>query len=102
MLCTPRTIKSCMGARGDSFNFASRVMDLGTGLAEGDSATKTSCSLLLEVDLDDLAEHDHGGTLQNGNATQTLALLEAFDDERLLGLEDDLGHLVGLQADGIV
>merc|ERR1719424_283021 len=44
-----------------------------------------------------LAKHDGGVAVEESDARETLAVLEGVDDERLLGLEDDLGHLVGLE-----
>jgi len=49
-----------------------------------------------------LAQHDDGSTLHDGNTAETFAVLEGVDDERLLRLEDDLGHFVGLQGDGVL
>mmetsp|Transcript_29659 Transcript_29659/g.64907 ORF Transcript_29659/g.64907 Transcript_29659/m.64907 type:complete len:572 (-) Transcript_29659:33-1748(-) len=44
-----------------------------------------------------LAKHDGGVTVEEGDARETLAVLERVDHERLLRPEDDLGHLVGLE-----
>jgi len=58
--------------------------------------------LNLEGDGSGLAKHDNGGTLHDGNAAETFALLEALNDERLARLEDDLSHLIGLQVRGVL
>jgi hypothetical protein len=54
-----------------------------------------SCGALL--DGSDLSEHHDGVALHNGDAAETLAVLERVDDERLLRLEHDLRDLVGLE-----
>merc|ERR1719223_9194 len=50
----------------------------------------------------DLAKHDNAVAVEEGNAGEALAILEAVDDEGLLGLEGDLGHLVGLEGMGLI
>ena len=49
-----------------------------------------------------LSEHDCGVAVEEGNAGQTLAALEALDDHGLARLEDDLRHLVCLEHGGLV
>merc|ERR1719223_2517920 len=49
----------------------------------------------------DIAKHDNAVAVEEGNAGEALAILEA-DDEGLLGLEGDLGHLVGLEGMGLI
>merc|ERR1719263_10253 len=53
--------------------------------------------VLLVLELGDLAKHDGGVAVEEGNARQALAVLEGVDHERLLRHEDDLGHLVRLE-----
>jgi hypothetical protein len=50
----------------------------------------------------DLAKHDSGVAVQEGNAGQTLAGLEVVHHQRLAGLKDNLSHLVSLQAVGLL
>merc|ERR1719502_1466678 len=58
----------------------------------------TNCSLV--GNLDDLAKHDGGVAVQEGNARQALAVLERVDHERVLRLEGALGDLVRLERVG--
>merc|ERR1719198_1181807 len=44
-----------------------------------------------------LTKHDSGVAVEEGNARESLAILERVDDEGLLRDEDDLGHLVRLE-----
>merc|ERR1719313_3159830 len=53
--------------------------------------------VLLVLELGDLAKHDRGVAVEEGDAREALAVLERVDDERLLRLEDHLGHLVRLE-----
>jgi len=57
---------------------------------------------LLDIDLgfddDDLTKHDNTVTVHECDTGETLAVLEGISDQRLLRLEGDLGHLVGLQG----
>jgi len=67
---------------------------------------KRRCLLLLGnvnlgFDGDDLTQHNNTVAVHKGNTGETLAVLEAVGNQRLLGLEGDLGHLVGLQVVGI-
>jgi hypothetical protein len=59
-----------------------------------------ACSLV--GDSHDLAKHDSGVAVQEGNAGQTLAGLEVVHDQGLAGLKDNLSHLVGLEAVGLL
>merc|ERR1712072_1304106 len=59
-------------------------------------------SALSTLDLGDLAQHDNGVALHDGDAAKTLAGLEAVDDKGLLGGHDNLGNLVALEADGVL
>lgn len=54
--------------------------------------------LLLVGHSHDLAKHDSGVAVQEGNAGQTLAGLEAVHNQGLHGLKHNLSHLVSLQA----
>jgi len=54
-------------------------------------------NILLVLNLHDLTEHNSGVTIKEGNTGETLAVREGIDDERLDGLEDNLGSLVGLE-----
>merc|ERR1719258_151032 len=54
----------------------------------------------LERDLGDLAEHDRGVAIEEGNAGEAVARLEVVDHEGVLGLEDRLCDLVGLERHG--
>mmetsp|Transcript_2663 Transcript_2663/g.8904 ORF Transcript_2663/g.8904 Transcript_2663/m.8904 type:complete len:295 (+) Transcript_2663:210-1094(+) len=56
--------------------------------------------VLLGDDGHDLAKHDGGVAVEEGNAREALAVLEGIDDERLLRAERDLRHLVGLERVG--
>jgi len=47
---------------------------------------------------DDLAKHDNTVTIQESNTGETFAILEGVSDQRLLRLEGDLGHFVGLKS----
>ena len=60
--------------------------------------TRKQRRLSLVRHLDDLAEHDGGVAVEEGDAAEALAVLEAVDDERLRRLEHDLRHLVRLHA----
>mmetsp|Transcript_44767 Transcript_44767/g.111447 ORF Transcript_44767/g.111447 Transcript_44767/m.111447 type:complete len:494 (-) Transcript_44767:32-1513(-) len=60
-------------------------------------ASLLSRHVLLVLEGDDLAKHDGGVAIEEGNAGEALARLEGVDDERLLGDEDNLGHLVRLE-----
>merc|ERR1719439_305389 len=53
--------------------------------------------VLLVLELGDLAKHDGGVAVEEGDAREALAVLERIHDERLLRHEDDLGHLVRLE-----
>ena len=53
---------------------------------------------LLLLARDDLSQHDAGVAILEGNAGETLAVLEAVTHKRLLWLEAALGHLVGLEG----
>merc|ERR1719313_1065127 len=53
--------------------------------------------VLLVLELGDLAKHDRGVAVEEGDAREALAVLERVDDERLLRHEDDLGHLVRIE-----
>ena len=60
--------------------------------------------LLLLLDRDhrhDLTQHDNTVAIHEGDTGETLAVLEGVSDQRLLRLEGDLGHLVGLQVVGL-
>ena len=52
----------------------------------------------MELDLDGLSEHDNSVTLHDGDTTKTLALLEPFDDKRLLRREHNFCNFVGLDV----
>merc|ERR1719253_788243 len=52
----------------------------------------------LGLDGHDLSKHDNTVAVHERDAGQTLAVLEGVRDERLLRLEGDLGHLVGLEG----
>merc|ERR1719258_1011825 len=54
----------------------------------------------LERDLGDLAEHDRGVAVEEGDAGEAVARLEVVNHEGVLGLEDRLGDLVGLERHG--
>merc|ERR1719261_1833932 len=62
--------------------------------------------LLLQVGLlhhrHDLSQHYHTISVHEGHAGETLAILESVTHQRLLRSHDDLGHLVRLQAVGIL
>merc|ERR1719326_1897765 len=62
--------------------------------------TSNTLLVLLELDLGDLAKHDGGVAVEERNAGETFARLELVDDEGVLGLEDGLGDLVGLEGHG--
>merc|ERR1719198_40401 len=53
--------------------------------------------VLLGDDLGHLAKHDGGVAVEESDARQALAVLEAVNNERLLRLEDNLSHLVRLE-----
>merc|ERR1719313_461775 len=53
--------------------------------------------VLLVLELGDLAKHDGGVAVEEGDAREALAVLERIHDERLLRHEDNLGHLVRLE-----
>merc|ERR1719209_969512 len=55
----------------------------------------------LGLDLSDLSKHDHSVSVHEGDSGQTFAVLVGIGDEGLLGLKDNLGHLVGFQAVGV-
>jgi len=57
---------------------------------------------LLHVGGNHLAKHDCGVAVQEGNAGQTLAVLEAVHNQGLAGGENDLSHLVSLQGMGLL
>ena len=56
----------------------------------------------LEDDLGDLSKHNNSGAFHDGDAPEALAGLERVEDERLEGLEVDLGHFVLLEEGGVV
>merc|ERR1711966_403559 len=56
----------------------------------------------LSLDGHNLSKHDNTVTVHEGNTGETLAVLEGVSDQRLLGLESALGHLVGLEGVGIL
>merc|ERR1712028_28197 len=53
--------------------------------------------VLLVNEVGHLAKHDGGVAVKERDAGEALAVLEGVDDEGLLRLEDDLGHLVRLE-----
>jgi len=55
-----------------------------------------------EVDILDLAKHDSGVTVEEGNAGKTLTVGELVDNHRLLWAEDDLSLVVGLELNTTV
>merc|ERR1712216_509432 len=58
--------------------------------------------VLLVHQAGDLAKHDSGVAVEERDAGEALAVLEGVDDERLLGHEDDLRHLVRLERVGVL
>merc|ERR1739841_151838 len=74
------------------------------GTRQSPRTTHVSASLLLlrvNLGLDDLsalAKHDNTVALHDSKAGETLAVVEGVDNERLDGLEVNLGHLVGLDG----
>jgi len=64
--------------------------------------TTCECLFLLlirgELNLRDLAKHDNTVALHDGNTAKTFAVLEGVSNKWLSRLEDDFGHLVGLDV----
>ena len=54
----------------------------------------------LERNLGDLAEHDRGVAVEEGDAGEAVARLEVVNHERVLGLEDGFRDFVGLERHG--
>eukprot|EP00199_Chlamydomonas_sp_CCMP681_P004549 CAMPEP_0119106110 /NCGR_PEP_ID=MMETSP1180-20130426/3897_1 /TAXON_ID=3052 ORGANISM="Chlamydomonas cf sp, Strain CCMP681" /NCGR_SAMPLE_ID=MMETSP1180 /ASSEMBLY_ACC=CAM_ASM_000741 /LENGTH=128 /DNA_ID=CAMNT_0007091359 /DNA_START=317 /DNA_END=700 /DNA_ORIENTATION=+ len=57
---------------------------------------------LLCVTAHNLAEHDCGVAIQEGNAGQALTVLVRVHNQGLHGLEHHLSHLIGLQGVGVL
>merc|ERR1719217_961846 len=58
----------------------------------------TSAAIGLLLARGNLSQHDHAISIHEGHAGETLAVLEAVANQRLLRLEAALGHLVRLQS----
>merc|ERR1712056_37255 len=73
------------------------------GVPKRCSATRLSLflatcgALLLALAGDDLAQHHHTIAVHESDAGQALAILEGVANQRLLGLEAALRHLIGLE-----
>jgi hypothetical protein len=66
------------------------------------SVSPASCLNILGGHRHDLAEHDRGVSVQEGNTRETLAVLEGVHNEGLEGFELALSHLVGLEGVGLL